>query len=285
MPKEIEEDEGPSQEWLASYADAMTLLLAFFIMMFAFALVDEGKFFDLKVGVVAALGIPDPVTDNSDSILNDGMGITPEVGTAAVPSSDVEVEIREKIEELEESGGEVTPENVLEVKELLEQRFDSIGAAEFVEVGIDERGVFIRFDGQVLFRSGSTDISEESLGLLAAASDVVSVITNPIDIEGHTDNVPTGSRWSSNWELSAARASSVVEWMIDFGSIPPAQLSATGRADTRPRGDNSTEDGRATNRRVEIVVRVDGIVDEAGRVVADVPVIDPIGDDPAELDG
>ncbi|MGH1504191.1 MAG: OmpA/MotB family protein [Acidimicrobiales bacterium] len=285
MPKQVEEDEGPSQEWLASYADAMTLLLAFFIMMFAFALVDEGKFFDLKVGVVAALGIPDPVTDNSDSILADGQGITPEVGTAAVPSSDVEVEIREKIEELEASGGEVTPENVLEVKELLEQRFDSIGAADFVEVGIDERGVFIRFDGQVLFRSGSTDIADESLGLLAAASDVVSVITNPIDIEGHTDNVPTGSRWSSNWELSAARASSVVEWMIDFGSIPPGQLSATGRADTRPRGDNNTEEGRATNRRVEIVVRVDGIVDEAGRVVADVPVIDPIGDDPAEVEG
>lgn len=282
MPKEIEEDEGPSQEWLASYADAMTLLMAFFIMMFAFALVDEGKFFDLKVGVTAALGVPDPVTDNTDSVLGDGIGITPEVSLSAVPSSAIEEEIRKDIEELAEAG-EVTPENISEVKELLETRFDSIGAAEFVEVGIDERGVFIRFDGSVVFPSGSATIGDASLPLLAAASDVVSVISNPIEVEGHTDNVPTGYRWTSNWELSSARAASVVEWMISNGRLPPAQLAAMGRADTRPRADNDTSEGRAENRRVELVVRVDGIIDENGQVVANVPVIDPIGEDPADL--
>lgn len=277
MPrKELPEDEGPSQEWLASYADAMTLLLAFFIMMFAFALVDEGKFFDLKVGVVAALGVPDPVTDNTESIFENGKGIAPEIGLGAVPSSDVETKIRKQITDLEQLGT-VTTENAEEVRDLLELRFDSIGASDFVEVGIDERGVFIRFDGRVLFASGSADITEESETLLAAASDVVSVIDNALEIEGHTDNVPTGGRWISNWELSSARSSAVVRWMIEFGGIPDYQLAALGRSDTRPRADNTTDEGRAQNRRVEVVVRVSGILE------SNIRTIDPIGDDPLGL--
>ncbi len=277
MPrKPVEEDEGPSQEWLASYADAMTLLLAFFIMMFAFALVDEGKFFDLKVGVVAALGVPDPVTDNTESILSNGKGIAPTIGLSTVASSDVETRIRQQIKDLSDLGT-VTADNALDVKQLLEDRFEAVGASDLVEVGIDERGVFIRFEGRVLFASGSAVVTDESLGLLAAAADVISVIDNALEIEGHTDSVPTGGRWISNWELSAARASSVVRWLIDYGSVPGSQLSAVGRADTRPRADNTTEDGRQQNRRVEIVVRIEGIA-ESG-----IETIVPIGDDPLEL--
>ncbi|MEL7158720.1 MAG: flagellar motor protein MotB, partial [Actinomycetota bacterium] len=267
--KEVPEDDGPSQEWLASYADAMTLLLAFFIMMFAFALIDEAKYFDFKVGVTAALGVPDPVTDNTDSILAKGTGITPEIGYTPIPTESEQEAIDAVKSELE-AVGEITPENAQQLQELLESEFERVGASDVVDVGIDERGVYIRFDGRVLFESGSAELDQEGLTLLAISADVLDVIDNRLEIEGHTDNLPTGREWPSNWELSSARASRVVRWMIDTGSIPAPQLVAVGMADTRPTAENTSPEGRQANRRVEIVVRVNGIVD------SDVPVIDPL---------
>jgi len=255
--KVVEEDEGPSQEWLASYADAMTLLLAFFIMMFAFALIDEGKFFDFKVGVVAALGVPDPLTDNTASILSQGTGNFPEI--AFTPKTPTQEEA-EEIEELEErlaAAGEITASNAEDLRELLERKFELAGASEFVQVGIDERGVFIRFDGRVLFDSGSADIDELSFSLLATAAGVLGSISNPLEVEGHTDNLPAaGTAWPSNWELSTARSAGVVRWLIDPGGLPDTRLTALGKADTKPVGSNNTPEGRAQNRRVEIVTRV-----------------------------
>lgn len=276
--KEVPEDDKVSQEWLASYADAMTLLLAFFIMMFAFALVDEGKYFDFKVGVMAALGIPDPLTDNTDSILSRGTGISPEIGFTPVPPSDEEAEAAERVRQQLAAAGTVTPESAEELRELLEQEFANVGAADFVQVGIDERGVFVRFDGRVLFASGQADLDDDGLTLLATAAGVLGIIDNRLEVEGHTDSQPTRGDWPSNWELSSARSSRVVRWLIEIGEIPDPRLVALGLADTRPRADNSTEEGRQQNRRVEIVVRVDGMVE------SDVPVIDPLGGDGVGLD-
>ncbi len=255
--KPVSEDEGPSQAWLASYADAMTLLLAFFIMMFAFALIDEGKYFDFKVGVMAALGVPDPLTDNTDSILEKGTGLMPEVGLSPISPSDEaaanEAELRDELA----TAGTVTPENAEELRELLEQEFYYAGAQEFVEVGIDERGVYIRFDGRVLFESGRAELDEPGLVLLATAADVLRIIENPLEVEGHTDSRPTdGTQWPSNWELSTARSARVVRWMIEAGDLTPVRMSAVGLADTKPRSTNNTLEGRQENRRVEIVTRV-----------------------------
>lgn len=255
--KEVPKDEGPSQAWLASYADAMTLLLAFFIMMFAFALIDEGKFFDFKVGVVAALGVPDPLTDNTESILSKGTGITPEIGFTPVTPTDEQLEAMEELADELAGAGEVTVENAEDLRQLLEQRFALAGAGELVDVGIDDRGVFIRFDGRVLFESGSADLDSEGLTLLATAADVLDTIDNRLEIEGHTDNRPTtGTRWPSNWELSGARAARVVRWLIEPGDLAPQRLTAIGKADTTPTASNNTDKGRQQNRRVEIVTRV-----------------------------
>lgn len=254
--KAVEEDEGPSQAWLASYADAMTLLLAFFIMMFAFALIDEGKFFDFKVGVVAALGVPDPLTDNTASILSQGTGNFPEIFTPATPTEEEAEEIKDLEEKLAEAG-EVTVDNAEDLRELLERKFELAGASEFVQVGVDERGVFIRFDGRVLFESGSADLDDISFSLLATAAGVLGSISNPLEVEGHTDNLPAaGTAWPSNWELSTARSAGVVRWLIDPGGLPDFRLTALGKADTKPVGSNNTAEGRAQNRRVEIVTRV-----------------------------
>ncbi len=274
MPRKaavVEEDEGPDKSWLESWADAMTLLMAFFIMLFAFALVDETKFYDFKVGMVTALGVSDPVSEQADSILDSGNGIALTVGLSVVPSQEVRNQITQGEESLEEQG-EVTTDNVEDVRDLLAAKFIENGAAEFVTVDIDERGIVVRYDGRVLFRSGSAELGIDSDSILAATADVLQLVDNPIDIEGHTDDVPTGGGWISNWELSAARASAVVRWMIDFGAVPPGRLAAVGMGETRPIAPNDSDENRAANRRVEVVIRVSGLLE------SDIDVIDPIGD-------
>lgn len=270
-PRVIEEDEGPDKSWLESWADAMTLLMAFFIMLFAFALVDETKFYDFKVGMVTAIGVSDPITEQGDSILESGNGIALEVGLSTVPSMEIRNQVTQGEGELE-AVGEVTTDNVEDVRDLLAAKFIENGAAEFVSVDIDERGVVVRYDGRVLFESGSAELGVDSEVVLAATADVLQLIDNPVDIEGHTDDVPTGGRWISNWELSGARASSVVRWMIDFGSVPPRRLAAVGMGETRPLVPNDSDENRRENRRVEVVIRVSGLLE------SEVDVIDPIGD-------
>ena len=278
MPRKaaaVEEDEGPDKSWMESYADAMTLLLAFFIMLFAFALVDETKFFDFRVGMETALGVSDPVSEKADSLLESGNGVALTVGAATAPSEEIRNQIKQEEGELAEKGT-VSVENVEDVRELLENKFSERGAAEIVSVDVDERGIVIRYDGKFLFDSGSADLGDASDPLLATTSEVLTLIDNPIDIEGHTDDVPTGGRWISNWELSAARASAVTRWLADNGRLPPRRLAAVGMADTRPINGNDSAEGRADNRRVEVVVRVNGLLE------SDVQVIDPI-DDPVGL--
>lgn len=261
MPKRKppEEDEGPSKAWMESYADAMTLLLAFFIMMFAFALVDESKFYDFKVGMVQALGISNPINDDPSGMLFGGDGIAQVPGTLAVPSESV----RELLSEAEETlSEEVTPEDAEELRATLEQALEALGAGDDVSVSLDERGVVMRFDSRVLFPSGSAQLTGDGSIILGQVGTVLGVVDNLIDVEGHTDSVPTdGTQWPTNWELSTGRATTVVRYLSEVSDVPAPRLSASGYADTRPRGSNSTDDGRRQNRRVEVVVLIAGMAD------------------------
>lgn len=257
-PPAIEEDEGPSKAWMESYADAMTLLLAFFIMMFAFALVDETKFFDFKVGMVTALGAPTPIGENTESILAEGTGILITPGDNFVPAENVADPSSTSGEDLEETGT-ITPENAEEVRALIDRQFDRLGASDYVNVEIDERGVVIRFDSRILFASGSADFGPDAGTVLDATADVVATVDNAVDVEGHTDDVPLNARarFPTNWELSGARASSVVRYLLQAEPLAPSRMAAVGMADTRPRESNDTEAGRTTNRRVEVVLRIE----------------------------
>lgn len=270
-PEVVEEDEGPNKDWMESWADAMTLLMAFFVMLFAFALVDETKFADFKVGIVTALGVADPVLGQADSILENGDGVALTVGLTTTPDPQNQARIESAEGDLDESGS-ITVDNVEDVRDLLQAKFIENGAAEFVSVDIDERGIVVRYDGRVLFRSGSAELSIDSDVILAATADVLQLVDNPVDIEGHTDDIPTGGGWISNWELSAARASAVVRWMESFGSVPSRRLAAVGMGETRPLVPNDSDETRAQNRRVEVVIRVAGLLE------SDIDVFDPIGD-------
>ena len=239
------------------------------------ALVDLEKFQDFKVGMTASLGVSDPINEQANSLLETGDGIAGR-GKGPIPAMELRNQIEQAQQELEETGT-VTPENAEEVQQLLEAGFEELGASPYAFVSIDERGVFVRFDQRLLFRSGSADLGTDSDAVLLATNEVLQAVDNLVDVEGHTDNVPTGGKFFSNWELSSSRASAVVRWLIDRNQIPPRRFAAVGMADTRPVASNDDEEGRARNRRVEIVLRVDGIDS------SDIPVINPILEDPGSV--
>ena len=120
-----------------------------------------------------------------------------------------------------------------------------------------ERGLVITFVAEVLFDSGKADVKKEADPILGKVATVIraKVSDRDIGIEGHTDNVPiTYSGWKSNWELSTARATSVLHNLIDNGRLRPEKLSAIGYGEYRPIASNDTDEGRQLNRRVEVVI-------------------------------
>jgi chemotaxis protein MotB len=247
-----------SKAWLDSYADAMTLLLAFFILLFAFSLVDQKKFQEFRAGVHLAAGKAAPALDGGDGILDLGTGISAMVVTPPVLIDGEKADVQPEVEEVIEGLGEVDEEEAPELFELLEERLATIGATGFVELERTPRGVVVRMDSTVLYQSGSAQIVPDGVTILESLGPVLLAVDNPIAVEGHTDALPTngGGGFVTNWELSSMRAVSVLRYMNEFMDVPGVRLSAAGFADTQPRADNSTEEGRSQNRRVELVVLI-----------------------------
>jgi chemotaxis protein MotB len=124
-----------------------------------------------------------------------------------------------------------------------------------VKTSIDERGLVISLNNAIFFDPGSAELKIDYETTLLEIGNMISVMNNYIRVEGHTDNVPMNSTlYRSNWELSAARAANVVRLLTSGTSIPPERMIAVGYGEYRPIADNSTEEGRAKNRRIDIIV-------------------------------
>ncbi|MFC1807348.1 flagellar motor protein MotB [Candidatus Omnitrophota bacterium] len=149
-----------------------------------------------------------------------------------------------------------------EAKSLLESRLKKEIDSDQVTVNMEDRGLVITFLAEILFDSGKDKVTSEGEGLLLKVSRVImdERIENYIGIEGHTDNEPIKhSGWKSNWELSTARATSVLHFLVDDGGFAPEKLSATGYGEYRPLTTNETPEGRQQNRRVEIIIKPEEI--------------------------
>ncbi|MCU0272070.1 MAG: flagellar motor protein MotB [Acidimicrobiales bacterium] len=262
-----------SKRWLDSYADAVTLLMAFFVMLFAFSLTDEQKFEEFKYGMESALGEVNPSIEGGVGLLANGDGIAqlvstpPALNQQPTGADDANASGQGEGAEAADGDGELegvseiaTPEQAEALQERIEDALEQINADEFVQVTLTDRGIVLTFDEAVLFPSGQASINVDGQIVLGSVAQVLRPYGNQITVEGHTDTVPTrGTDWPTNWELGAARAVNVTRFMAELGGIPGAQMQAVTFGEFRPAGDNSTEEGRAANRRVEMVVLVEGL--------------------------
>ncbi len=139
-------------------------------------------------------------------------------------------------------------------KSIIENLNKQLSEVKGIGIKADARGIVITLQDYLLFDSGKAEIKSESKEALIKIAEELKTIKNKISIEGHTDNVPiSSSQFKSNWELSTARAVSVLHFFIEQG-LSPDRFTVTGYAEYKPVADNETEEGRAKNRRVEIIL-------------------------------
>ncbi|MDR1204484.1 MAG: flagellar motor protein MotB [Peptococcaceae bacterium] len=251
--KKKPEEPPPANEWLNTYADMVTLLLTFFVLLFAMSSVDVAKFDAMTQSFITAFNIG-----------GSGMGFLAGNSPTAEgqDEEDAENAESEQISEAEASELMAYARETREMQQLLEQLNEFLNEDQLqdkVSVTLDERGLIIRFQDSILFTSGSADLLPQSYGVLDEVAAMLADITNHVRVEGHSDNVPMNTlRFPSNWELSTGRATNVVRYLVDHG-LPSDRLSALGYAEFRPVVSNDTADGRAKNRRVDIVVIRDSL--------------------------
>lgn len=228
-----------AERWLLTYADLMNLLLILFIIFFAMSQVDTVKFQQLSQSLSSAFGTGSPPS----VVQGSGSGNSLVNFPATMPSPVIPSKLEEQ--QMEALKGEITGMVKAE------------GLSANVSVALQDRGIVITINEKVLFKSGRAEIEKESqLNVLKIGKDILSKIPDKhIRIEGHTDNVPMKSAlFPSNWELSASRATNVLRILIDQANLDPKSISAVGYGEYTPLVPNTSDENRAKNRRVDIVI-------------------------------
>lgn len=251
--KKHEEHEN-HERWLVSYADFITLLFAFFVVMYAISSVNEGKYRVLSETLNAVFS--DPVRSKNPiqiGELSRGEG-------ERVPEPGSPIESPYQIELPEIPNNQPPPASAEDIKTIndLSQQFSSalseLIESEDVIIKQGEDWLELEIKSSVLFESGEARLARAAVPIIGEIADILQTAANPIQVEGFTDNNPINTpRFPSNWELSAARAASVVHLLDRYG-IQPDRMSAIGYGEYKPIADNDTEAGRQKNRRVVLVV-------------------------------
>jgi chemotaxis protein MotB len=230
--KQPEEHEN-MERWLITYADLITLLLAFFILMYTMSKQDSKKYQEVAAHLKA-------IFTGSNAVLA--------TGTVA---GKVPIELSFK-------GG---VEDIAALKEQLEKELRETGdkgaadAMQAISVISDERGLVLRAMEKAFFDTGKADLTTRARSALDGIVPMLTTMPNQVRVEGHTDNVPINtSEFRSNWELSVRRATEVVRYLVERQGFPPDRISASGYAEYRPIASNDTAEERAKNRRIEIII-------------------------------
>jgi chemotaxis protein MotB len=210
--------------WLLSYADFITLLFAFFTTMYAISTVDQSKLTRVAAGLQDALDTPEAARR----------------APAQVPGT---------------SGKSLLGADLLNARAVLERDLAEDLRSGRMELLEDGRGLVLSVPEASAFTIGSAELSESAQQAIGRLANSLNQVGNSVLIEGHTDDVPIHSvRFGSNWELSTARATAVVQWLIEREGLTPDRLSAAGYGEFHPRVPNDSAQARARNRRVDIVI-------------------------------
>ena len=247
-----------SPAWIVTFADLATLLLTFFILLLSFAEMDVEKYRAMANSMTVALGGTPILSEIRGGQPVSVIATEPAPTTSTTPSDEpAEPAQPELIDERAEgeaptkiSGG------IIDLASSLIQELESEVAAGDLSVNYNEEQVIIRFAEDAAFRSGEAEIKPEMIPIIERVVDVLSYCTGDVLVAGYTDDRPISSgRYRSNWDLSAARAVSVVHELVLNREVPAERVVAAGRAETNPLVPNDSVENRARNRRVEIAIR------------------------------
>lgn len=289
----VEEDDIPpgAPPWMATFADLMALLMCFFVLLLSFSEMDVLKYKQVAGSMAQAFGVQNEITadgipkgtsviaqefspgkpqptldpiiqqqtmDNSEQSLQTGQSDFG-VDSDAIESTEVTAEelLVERLEDLQEQ----TLEDVEKIREVLEGEI----ARNLVDIEAGFRSIVIRIRERGSFESGSAEINPDFIPVMSQLREILGGVAGRIAVEGHTDNIPISTPLApSNWHLSSQRALSVAQQLLLGDTIPDERMMVIGYADTRPQEPNDTAEGRAQNRRVEIVIR-QGLDEETSR--------------------
>ncbi len=289
MAKKQKQEEGPagSPAWMATFSDLMNLLLCFFVLLFSMSSTDTEKFQE----VIASIQSSFSIFSSGSTSIGEGQMISSGISQLEMfddyfnsvhdgddeqyekeGSSDSQnhgnqetdgqttqndsqvggVSVEEAIETLEEAGANESES----IAEEIEQKLEMYGLQDQVEVDFNANYVMITINGALLFNSGKAELTEDAIGIVDNLAKILEEYDkNIIEIEGHTDNVPMSSKtYANNDVLSMYRALYVADRIRQDTNLNPAYIKSAGRGEYVPIADNSTADGRARNRRVEIKV-------------------------------
>ena len=247
MPRRAHAEEHENHErWLVSYADFITLLFAFFVVMYALSSVNEGKYRVLSDSLVAAFRNVNTNASGATMVAGGKMQQTAQIGSKQIVpplrNSKEEERKRQQREKMRDMA-----------KELIEALGPLVKEGK-VRVTDGLKGVTVEINASVLFPLGEARLQPGAVRALRAVAEVLAKTEFPVTVEGHTDPTPISTpQFPSNWELSGARASSVVRLFQDAG-VAPQRLTATGYGEQRPVASNDNPEGRARNRRVTILI-------------------------------
>lgn len=231
-----EEVEEGSPAWMATYSDMATLLLTFFVLLLSFANMDARQFREVLGSVRQAFGMQNQTVGEYQARASTIVTIEP-------GGSQVRPTVRQDRAAMREQRAPAE----------MRRRIRELGLEGRVDAHVEMRGIVLRLREGLLFESGSDVMLTGGISVLEQLSVLVREAPNEIAVEGHTDDRPIhNSRFPSNWELSAARATAVLR-RLAAGGVQVDRMQIAGYADTKPIGDNALEEGRAANRRVEIV--------------------------------
>lgn len=262
MAKRKEETPPPgAPAWTATFGDLMNLLLCFFVLLFSMSTVDAQKFeliassfsqsFSIFTAGATAIG-DGLLLSNGVSQLNELDDYVNSMGKA----SDADSENEDKLEEITKALDAEKLKKSEELAEKIEEAMQEQGIAKEVDMEVTSQYVQLSLKGALLFDSGSNQLKEEAMPIMSKLGLILErYAESVIEIEGHTDNVPISSaRYANNNELSSARALSVFDYFAGETNLNPAMIKHSGRGEYVPIVDNSTPEGRAKNRRVEIKI-------------------------------
>lgn len=236
--RRYEEDSESHERWLVSYADFITLLFAFFVVMYALSSVNEGKYRQLSDSLLNAFGRNQiaPIQPQASA------PVEPIARIINAANSKEAILIRREAERLTTMARDI------------QRVLAPLVAQGKVRVTQSEKGITLEINASVLFAPGDAKLAPASVQALQAVAEVLKDDDHSLHVEGHTDSVPISNQlFPSNWELSAVRAGSVVRLFSDAG-VAPQRMATIGYGDTRPLDDNATEEGRQRNRRVEVLI-------------------------------